>query len=148
MNSFPNFKMPVQDGKDMFSIHFVALFSQRKHAIPILLLHGWPGSFLEFLPMLALSKSQYTPENLPYHIIVPSLPGYAFSSKTPLDRDFLIEDFAWVMNGLMECLGFGAGHVVQGGDIGGKVARVLVVEHEGCKAAHCKAHSPLLTLVS
>jgi microsomal epoxide hydrolase len=141
MNAFPNFTIPLVDGNDKFDIHFVSLFSKKANAIPILLLHGWPGSFLEFLPMLSIIASQYTPSTLPYHFIVPSLPGYAFSSEPPLDRDFQIQDIARVMNGLMMQLGFEK-YVVQGGDIGSKVARVLVVEHEACVAAHCTSPPP------
>lgn len=66
---------------------------------------------------------------------MPSLPGYAFSSKPPLDRDFQIQDIAGLMNSMMKGLGFGR-YVVQGGDIGSKVARVLVAEFEDCVAAH------------
>lgn len=67
INSFPHFKAPISipihaaddnelgdrgrdrgnRGDSEFEIHFVALFSQRHDAIPILLLHGWPGSFLD-----------------------------------------------------------------------------------------------------
>ncbi|KAH6712012.1 Alpha/Beta hydrolase protein [Leptodontidium sp. MPI-SDFR-AT-0119] len=136
MNTFPHFTLPVSNGPATFKIHFVALFSTRTDAIPILLLHGWPGSFLEFLPILSLIQSRYTPETLPYHFIVPSLPGYAFSSPPPLDQDFRIEDIARVMNALMQDLGFGDGYVVQGGDIGSKVARVIAAEHTSCIAAH------------
>ena len=118
------------------SLHFVALFSERKDAIPILLLHGWPGSFLEFLPILSIIKSRYTSSTLPYHLIIPSLPGYAFSQTPPLDHDFQIQDIARFMNQLMLDLGFRAGYAVQGGDIGSKVARVLAAEHEACKAVH------------
>lgn len=91
--------------------------------------------------MLDLIASQYTPSTLPYHFIVPSLPGYAFSSKPPLDRDFQIQDIARIMDGLMKQLGFER-YVVQGGDIGSKVARVLVAEFEGCVAAHRTSCSP------
>ncbi|KUJ10363.1 alpha/beta-hydrolase [Mollisia scopiformis] len=138
MNRSSHFKVPVEDrtSNTTFDIHFVALFSANADATPILLLHGWPGSFLEFLPIISLVKSHYTPETLPYHLIVPSLPGYAFSSPPPLDRDFRVEDIARVMNQLMLDLGFGSGYVVQGGDIGSKVARVIAVEHEACKAVH------------
>lgn len=138
MNSSSHFKVPVEDrtSNTTFDIHFVALFSANADATPILLLHGWPGSFLEFLPIISLVKSHYTPETLPYHLNVPSLPGYAFSSPPPLDRDFRVEDIARVMNQLMLDLGFGSGYVVQGGDIGSKVARVIAVEHEACKAVH------------
>lgn len=44
INSFPNFKSIVTDHvHDSLSIHFVALFSSKPDAIPIILLHGWPG---------------------------------------------------------------------------------------------------------
>ena len=50
INSFPNFTVPVKarDG-GTYNMHFVALFSENPEAVPICLLHGWPGSFLEFL---------------------------------------------------------------------------------------------------
>lgn len=44
INSIPNFTLAVPDTDDMtFDIHFIALFSARQDAIPILMLHGWPG---------------------------------------------------------------------------------------------------------
>ncbi|KAJ5111272.1 Isopenicillin N synthase [Penicillium argentinense] len=132
INSFPQWKIEVED----LSIHFVGLFSRKKDAIPILLIHGWPGSFLEFLPILDNFRQEYTPETLPYHLIVPSLPGYTFSSGPPLDKDFNTWDIARVLDQLMKDIGFGNGYVVQGGDIGSHVARCLAVDHESCKAVH------------
>lgn len=87
LNSFPHYKMQIDDSDMIFDIHFMALFSQKQGAVPILLLHGWPGSFLELTPILEILITKYTPETLPYHIVVPSWPGYAFSSSPPLDRD-------------------------------------------------------------
>ena len=127
----------MRNGDDALDIHFIGFFSERQDAIPIVLLHGWPGSFLEFLPILSIAKGQYTPSTLPYHFIVPSLPGYAFSSHPPLNKDFRIEDIARFVNQLMLDLGFGSGYVVQGGDIGSKVSRVLAAEYDACKAVHC-----------
>lgn len=141
MNSVPHFKVPVHDGENSLNVHFIGLFSEREDAIPVLLLHGWPGSFLEFLPILSLIKGRYTPSTLPYHFVVPSLPGYAFSSPPPINKDFRIEDIARVANQLMLDLGFGNGYVVQGGDIGSKVGRVLAAEHDACRAIHCKTIS-------
>lgn len=43
INSFPNFIVPISDNGSDFSIHFVALFSEKADAIPLVLLHGWPG---------------------------------------------------------------------------------------------------------
>ncbi|KAJ5816468.1 Isopenicillin N synthase [Penicillium robsamsonii] len=129
INTFPQYTTEIEG----LTIHFVGLFSERKDAVPLLLLHGWPGSFLEFLPMLQKFREEYTPETLPYHLIVPSLPGFTFSSGPPLDRDFEIGDVARVMDQLMKGLGFGSGYVAQGGDIGSRMARHLGVEYESCK---------------
>lgn len=54
INSFPNFKSKVQVGEDEFDIHFVALFSKKKNAIPILFLHGWPGLYQIQSPRILL----------------------------------------------------------------------------------------------
>lgn len=58
-------------------------------------------------------------------MIVPSLPGYAFSSPPPLDREFAVSDIAVVVDQLMKDLGFEEGYVAQGGDIGSRVTKVL-----------------------
>lgn len=91
------------------------------------------GSFLEFLPILDMFRKEYTPSTLPYHLIVPSLPGYTFSSGPPLDRNFTTTDIARVLDQLMKDLGFENGYVAQGGDIGSRIARGLAVDHESCK---------------
>ncbi|ODO11216.1 hypothetical protein I350_01820 [Cryptococcus amylolentus CBS 6273] len=137
INSHPQYLATpkTSDGKEL-KIHFAALFSKKKDAIPIILSHGWPGSFMEFYGILDLVKKQYTPETLPYHLIVPSLPGYAFSSPPPLDRDFSVQDIAFVFNNLMTGLGFGGGYAAQGGDIGSFVTNALGVYHEECKSLH------------
>jgi microsomal epoxide hydrolase len=140
INSFPNFTLDIADQSGSQKVHFVSLISQKPDAVPIILLHGWPGNFLEFLPILQLLRTRYTPETLPYHVIVPSLPGYAFSSPPPLDRDFRIEDVARIFDTLMADLGFENGYVAQGGDVGSKVARVMAAEHESCKAVHSRIY--------
>lgn len=98
------------------------------------------GSFLEFLPIMSLLRKKYTASNLPYHIIVPSLPGFAFSSGPPQDRDFTTTDCAWVINQLMIDLGFDNGYVAQGGDFGCAIANVIAVKFEACVAQHGMKH--------
>lgn len=83
--------------------------------------------------MLQLFRDEYTPTTLPYHLIVPSLPGYTFSSGPPLDRNFEITDVTRIMDQLMKDVGFESGYVAQGGDIGSRVARNLAVDHDSCK---------------
>jgi microsomal epoxide hydrolase len=125
-------------------VHFMALFSSKPDAIPIVLLHGWPGSFTEFNGVLDILKDRYTPDTLPYHVVVPSLPGWGFSSKPPQDRDFGSVDMGEIINGLMVNLGFGSGYAAQGGDIGSYVARRLAVTYDACKAVHCRVPIPFI----
>ncbi|KAL7951790.1 Alpha/Beta hydrolase protein [Trichoderma barbatum] len=137
VNSYPNFKTVSSDESSTINIHFTALFSSKPDAIPIVLLHGWPGSFFEFLPMLKLLKEKYPDEaSLPYHIIVPSLPGYGLSDPPPSDRNFTVKDASRVIDHLMSnTLGF-TSYVAQGGDVGAGVARILGATHQNCKAVH------------
>ena len=136
INSFPNFTVPIKakDG-ETYTIHFTALFSEKPDAVPVCLLHGWPGSFLEFLSFLNVARSKYSPQNLPYHYIVPSLPGYAFSSGPSVKQEWTNEDISYVMNELMLGLGFSSsGYIAHGGDIGSFLSRILAVRYAACKA--------------
>jgi microsomal epoxide hydrolase len=138
INSFPNFKSTIHDDDGAkYDVHFVALFSSKSDAIPIAFFHGWPGSFLEFLPLMDLLRNKYTPDSLPYHIIVPSLPGFALSSDPPLDKDWKVADTSRIMHKLMLSLGFGTpGYLVQGGDIGSMVSRHIAAKYAECKGMH------------
>lgn len=137
INSFPNFTAGVKDDEGHnLNIHFVALFSQKPDAIPLALYHGWPGSFLEFLKILNLLKTKYSPQDLPYHVIVPSIPGYAYSSDPPKDFDFGLNNAAEALNNLMVGLGFGSGYIAQGGDLGSMISKYQAANCEPCKGMH------------
>lgn len=84
--------------------------------------------------MLAALQKKYTPDELPYHVIVPSLPGYVFSEPPPLDRDWKLLDSARFLNKLMLGLGLD-GYVAQGGDIGSATARILARTYDTCKGS-------------
>ncbi|KAF5522022.1 putative epoxide hydrolase [Colletotrichum aenigma] len=137
VNEHPNFKAKViDDDGASYSIHFIGLFSQKKDAIPLMCIHGWPGSFLEFIGFLSALKAKYTPQDLPYHVIIPSLPGYAFSDSPPVDRDWVLQDSARLLHKLMVGLGFEGGYAVQGGDIGSYTARIMARTYDSCKVLH------------
>jgi len=137
INSFPNFKAAVKDNNgDTIEIQFLALFSEKIDAVPIAFFHGWPGSICEFLDILDLLKAKYSPKDLPYHVIVPSLPGYGYSSGPPVDKDYGVVEAAGAMNNLMIGLGFGSGYLAQGGDLGSFVSRVLAMQYDACKGMH------------
>ncbi|KPM43171.1 hypothetical protein AK830_g3413 [Neonectria ditissima] len=60
INSVPNFKSTIKDADvGDARLHVAALFSAKKDALPLLFLHGWPGSFLEFLPMWVIPRQKY-----------------------------------------------------------------------------------------
>ncbi|KAH7396477.1 epoxide hydrolase-like protein [Pyrenochaeta sp. MPI-SDFR-AT-0127] len=131
INSFPNYQMRIED----IDLHFVGLFSEKKDAVPIVFMHGWPGSFIEFLPMCELLRKKYPAKDSPYHIVVPSLPGYTLSSGAPADNDWTLEDSARIINQLMLNLGFQK-YIAQGGDVGSFEARIMSQEYDACVAIH------------
>jgi microsomal epoxide hydrolase len=137
INSFENFKMKI----DEIDLHFVALFSEKKDAIPIVFMHGWPGSFIEFLPMMDIIRKQYEKKDLPYHIIVPSLPGYTLSAPLPTDKNWTMEASSVIIHKLMTNLGFGK-YLAQGGDVGSFEARLLAMNYDECVGLHCTSPSP------
>ncbi|KAF8213758.1 Alpha/Beta hydrolase protein [Mycena galopus ATCC 62051] len=69
------------------TVHFVHETSQDKDAVPLLLLHGWPGSIQEFLPVIKpLTQSwtnSMTGKSISFNVVVPSLPGFLFSTPPP-----------------------------------------------------------------
>ena len=90
------------------TIHFIHEKSNDPDAIPLLMLHGWPGSFLEFLPVVdQITKKGTTSKgkSVSFNAIVPSLPGFGFSSPPP--ANWTVKDTARVFNTLMtDVLGY------------------------------------------
>ncbi|KAK4661107.1 uncharacterized protein QC763_001380 [Podospora pseudopauciseta] len=135
-NKFPNFRINVtlpSDGQ-VFDLHFAALFSKREDAVPITLLHGWPGSWMEFLPVMELLVEKYTADTLPYHVVVPSIPDYGLSFRPEETKELTMATAGEAINSLMVQLGFN-GYVAQGGDVGSFLSQVLS-HHDECKAYH------------
>lgn len=80
LNELPMFTMPVEsDGFGTLNIHFVHAKSTRQDAIPLLFVHGWPGSFLEVTKMLKGLTEPADERAQAFHVIAPSLPNYGFS---------------------------------------------------------------------
>ena len=117
LNGFPQFTTEI-DGEN---VHFLHVRSLRPDALPLLLTHGWPGSFVEFLDLIGpLTESGFD-------VVVPSLPGFAFSGPTT-DPNWGPERIADAFAELMTRLGydrFGA----HGGDWGAIVSRQIAVRH-------------------
>ncbi|MEV6071173.1 epoxide hydrolase family protein [Nocardia sp. NPDC052001] len=76
LKRIPQFRTTI----DGLPIHFLHMRSPDPQATPVVLTHGWPGSFLEFENVIPLLTNPSGGER-EFHVVVPSLPGYAFSGK-------------------------------------------------------------------
>ncbi|KAK0658023.1 Alpha/Beta hydrolase protein [Cercophora newfieldiana] len=146
LNSFPNFQINVTttspENQQDFNLHFAALFSKNESALPVILMHGWPGSWFEFAGVLDLLAAKYTPETLPYHFVVPSIPDYGLSTRTGELKDdadggveLTMEGASEALNELMKELGF-TKYVAEGGDVGSFLAQTMCWEYDECRAFH------------
>ena len=111
-------------------IHFIRERGKGPAPIPLILTHGWPGSFLEMLriiPMLTDPASYGGTSADAFDVVVPSLPGYGFSDR-PAAPGMNVFRVAELWTSLMNELGykrFGA----QGGDLGAGVSTALGLRH-------------------
>ncbi|KAJ7680834.1 Alpha/Beta hydrolase protein [Mycena polygramma] len=83
------------------TVHFVHERSTDPDAIPVILLHGWPGSFFEFAPIIKplTQGTSTTGKNISFNVVAPSLPGFLFSSAPP--ANWTINDTARIFDTLM-----------------------------------------------
>jgi pimeloyl-ACP methyl ester carboxylesterase len=122
LNRHPQFTTEI-DGQ---TVHFLHVRSPEPHALPLLLTHGWPSTVAEFLDVigpLSDPRSHGLDPATAFHLVIPSLPGFAFSS--PLAGpgwDVARTAAAW--DALMKRLGY-ARYGAQGGDVGALVTREL-----------------------
>ena len=122
LNAYPQFVTEI-DGLD---IHFVHVRSKHEDALPIVVTHGWPGSFIEQMKIVDLLTDPTAHGGCAsdaFHVVIPNMPGYGFSGKpTTTGWDPERIGRAWVV--LMERLGY-AQFVASGGDWGGVVVEVM-----------------------
>ena len=134
LNKFQNFISNV-DGID---IHFIKEKGTSPNSKPLLLMHGWPGSVIEFLHIiekLAHPEKFGGNEKDSFDVIIPSLPGFGFSGKP--NRPIGPRKMAEILNKLMiENLGY-KDYMAQGGDWGATIANWIGYDHSKfCKAIH------------
>jgi epoxide hydrolase len=134
INAFPQF-MTAIDGVD---IHFIHARSPHAEAKPLVLTHGWPGSIVEFLEVIGPLADPPAHGGVAadaFHVICPSLPGYAFSGK-PSHPGWGVEKIADAWAALMARLGYDS-YFAQGGDWGSAVTTALGIrDPRHCAAIH------------
>jgi pimeloyl-ACP methyl ester carboxylesterase len=118
LNSVPNFITEI-DGLD---IHFVHVRSKHEDALPLIVCHGWPGSFIEQMKLVDLLTDPTAhggSASDAFHVVIPNMPGFGFSGK-PSETGWgpIRIGRAWVQ--LMKRLGYER-FVATGGDYGALV---------------------------
>ena len=123
INSFANYRTTV----DGLGIHFIHQPGQGPNPLPIILTHGWPGSFFEMykmIPLLTDPGAHGADPNDSFHVVVPSMPGYGFSDR-PAQRGLAVHKVADLWSELMTA---GLGYqrfAAHGGDWGASVTARL-----------------------
>ena len=122
LNALPQYTTVI----DGVTIHFIHVRSRHENALPLIMTHGWPGSVFELLetvgPLTDPTAHGGTAADA-FHLVLPSLPGYGFSSQaSELGWDSSRIALAWTE--LMKRLGY-TRFVAQGGDVGALVTDVM-----------------------
>ncbi len=136
LNGLPQFKTTI-DGLD---IHFVHAkpdpkLAKGKKVLPILMVHGWPGSFVEFTKIIPLLTKPVSSRDFVFEVIAPSIPGYGFSSA-PSKKGFDAAHTARIFVELMDRLGHKKFYA-QGGDWGSLVTTTIATLYpEQCQGLH------------
>jgi microsomal epoxide hydrolase len=126
INAFSHYKATIAGRK----VHYILERGSGPNPLPLIITHGWPGSFLEFLDII---EKLAHPERFggdvadAFTVVAPSLPGYGFSEAP--DAPFGPRDIAPTWSVLMtEVLGFDH-YVAQGGDFGAFTTSWLALDH-------------------
>ena len=126
LNRVPQFRVRSDQGW----IHFVHLRADRSDAVPIVLTHGWPSTFAELLTlgdMLANPVAHGANATVAFDVVIPSLPGYCFSSAPKeLGTNLFAIATQWAQ--LMSALEYPK-FIAQGGDFGAGISTALGLRH-------------------
>jgi pimeloyl-ACP methyl ester carboxylesterase len=125
LNALPNFITNI-DGLD---IHFIHVRSKHENALPMIVTHGWPGSVIEQLKIIEPLTNPTAHGGSAadaFHLVIPSLPGYAFSGK-PTAPGWNPVSIARAWATLMQRLGY-TKYVAQGGDWGNAISEVMALQ--------------------
>ena len=130
LNAFPQFQVPL-DGIDL---HYIHAEGRGPDPMPLLLLHGWPGSVFEFLDILPLLTDPGAHGGDPadaFNVIAPSLPGFGLSfspGQARFSLQQMVDCFHALMTQVLNIPRFG----VQGGDWGAFAASNFGLRHPDC----------------
>jgi pimeloyl-ACP methyl ester carboxylesterase len=122
LNGLPQFQIELEGRR----VHYVHAMGVDADSVPLILTHGWPGSFVEMnriIPMLTDPANNGLPGFRSFDVIAPSLPGFGFS-QAPESPGTHSQVVARIWHRLMAELGYSS-YFAQGGDIGAGVSSWL-----------------------
>ncbi|WP_333821492.1 epoxide hydrolase family protein [Ohtaekwangia sp.] len=119
LNKYPQFITEI-DGQN---IHFLHIKSGNANATPLMLIHGWPGSFADFINVIEPLTNPGNENDMSFHVVIPSIPGFGFSTPVK-EKGWNMFRIAAAFSTLMEQLGY-ARFAVQGGDMGAGITSIM-----------------------
>jgi pimeloyl-ACP methyl ester carboxylesterase len=124
LNRLPHFRAELGG----LSVHFVHVRATDETAIPIVLTHGWPSTFLELLPLVPLltEPAAHGFDGPSFDVVIPSLPGYGFSER-PRRAGMSTRAIASLWHELMQGLGY-ASYAAGGTDFGAGVSTFMALD--------------------
>jgi len=147
LNQYPQFKTNIQ-GLDIHFIHVKPQTTKGLKVLPLLMLHGWPGSVREFYEIIPLLTTPQKGRKFIFELIIPSLPGYGFSQAASKPGMSPIQ-MSIIFKNLMKRLGFEK-YYLQGGDWGslitGDMAAVFGEHVLGVHNNMCFVNTPLANI--
>ena len=140
LNTFSQFTTEIEGQR----VHFLHIRSPESEALPLLLIHSWPGSFVEFVRLISPLTNPRAYGGDPadaFHLVIPSIPGFGFSTPVQ-EAGWTTGRTARAFAELMRRLGYER-YGVHGGDIGAGVAAGLNSLDAGCIVGVHLTNDPL-----
>ncbi|KRT85407.1 hydrolase, partial [Oryctes borbonicus] len=144
LNQYPQFKTNIQ-GLDIHFIHVKPAKTDGLKVLPLLVLHGWPGSVREYYEIIPKLTTPRKGSDFVFEVVIPSLPGYGFSQGAS-KPGLAVPQVGVIMKNLMERLGYEK-YYVHGGDWGALIVRTMSILFPdriiGVHSSMCNSDSPL-----
>ncbi|KAJ8985150.1 hypothetical protein NQ317_012802 [Molorchus minor] len=142
LNKYPQYKINIQ-GLQIHVVHRNS-YADGYKVVPILLLHGWPGSVREFYEMIPYLTNPQEGRKVIFEVLAPYIPGYGFS-QAAAKPGLGAAQMAVLFKNMMEKLGYDKFYV-QGGDFGAIILQHMAVMYPdsilGFHSNMCLVHTP------